>query len=611
MTQGDQGQTRGGRAEADTLAAVARLAEALPADARREQLVQALRHHLPRVIGAERIELGLVTGSDGHVECHVFAGTLPGEPTVHQRPVTTGCFVRVLRSRTQLIPDLREADDPELQPLVGARLRQRLVLAVHAGTATIGVLAVTSASAIRPETIQAATLVAAVLSARGTQLSGLAAPDSLLTLEAQLADLRSTNQTLQRTDALTRLPNRAAAFEAIGRARAGEPADGAFAYIDVDHLKMTNDRLGHGSGDEVLRGVADRLLRLSGPTPVAVFRVGGDEFGALSRGTVQELRAALEELSVDLARDPLRIDGREVPVAFSAGVYAISGHDQGIEEIVSRAESAAHEAKRSGRGRVLVHVPGDPGRADTHHERLQMDEVRSAVLTGRLSMVAQPIRSVVQGVEAPMDAEVLVRLADEAGRTLLPDDFVALAEQYYVVNALDRAVLSRVVETLADGAPQRRVSCNVSPHSLLDPTFVDWADDLIRGSGQGRRLVLELTERLPIGTVEEVRSGMVHLGDAGVRFALDDFGAGTTSYGNLRVLPIDVLKIDGVLVRGCLTSTVDHAMLRSAVEVADALGIRSVAEGVETAEQLSAVVELGAHAVQGYYFGQPLPWPAV
>ena len=160
---------------------------------------------------------------------------------------------------------------------------------------------------------------------------------------------------------------------------------------------MTNDRLGHGSGDEVLRGVADRLLRLSGPTPVAVFRVGGDEFGALSRGTVQELRAALEELSVDLARDPLRIDGREVPVAFSAGVYAISGHDQGIEEIVSRAESAAHEAKRSGRGRVLVHVPGDPGRADTHHERLQMDEVRSAVLTGRLSMVAQPIRSVVPG----------------------------------------------------------------------------------------------------------------------------------------------------------------------------------------------------------------------
>lgn len=585
------------------------LADHLPLSGSRQDLVDTLATHLPRVLGDHRIELGLLDDRGEHVTAHLLHGGDPGELPVTTYTFVPGCLAGLEPGSPPHVLTLAGQTHPSVVALRDKGYVERVTVPITLGRSLVGGLAVTAREVIPARLVDLAALAGTVVSSRAHRLVDAPPTGDPHALQAQLTALLSTTRALERTDALTQLPNRAAAFEAIGEARAAARGEASFAFIDLDHLKMTNDRLGHGSGDRVLRAVAERLRAIDTSAPTMVFRVGGDEFGALSEGPAEELRDALEAVAEDLAHHPVQVGGRDVPAAFSAGVYAITGHGHGIEEIVSRAESAAYQAKRSGRGRVLVHVPSADGQSDTHGELRRMDAVRSAVLGGRLTMVAQPVTSVVSDVDAPMDAEVLVRLVDEDGRLLLPDDFVVLAEQYDVVNALDRAVLTRVVETLDRESTHARVSCNVSPHSMLDGAFVDWAEELVRRSGQAGRLVVELTERLPIGSTSAVRAGMDHLAATGVAFALDDFGAGTTSYGNLRDLPVDVLKVDGVLVRGCLTSAVDLAMLRSTLDVARALGIRAVCEGVETREQLARVVELGADAVQGYYFGQPVPWP--
>lgn len=598
--------------DADALTALAELDDILATTGSRAELVYELRTHLPGLLLADRITLGLQSADASQVEMTVLVGDGDDTDETYLRPTAGSSLQRARDIGVLHLTDLDRSPVPQDVALANRGYRERLVLPLRFGDATIGILSLSTRAPITDETVTVARLAAAIVSTRSHRFGVPEPSDDARTLETQIAQLRHAAHALERTDPLTRLPNRVAVFEAIDEARvaAALGTHSAFAFIDLDHYKITNDKHGHKTGDIVLQSLADRLRGLSGEAPVAFGRVGGDEFGALYYGEAEDLKALLDRLGAELTSHPLVAFDEPVPTTFSAGVFRIDGHGHGIEEIVSRAEGAAYQAKRAGRNRVIVHTLGDPGHQATHEEMRQIDVMRSAINDGRLSMVAQPVRAIRAGLQPPMNAEVLVRLYDEAGHTLLPDDFVALAEQYDVVNALDRAVIKRVVGTLNRTAMPGRVSCNVSPHSLLDPSFVDWASDLISVSKQGQRLVLELTERLPIGRVPTVRDGMHQLRAGGVKFALDDFGAGTTSYGNLRELPVDVLKIDGTLTRGALTSTVDRAMMRSTIEVAQALHIKTIAEGVETSEQLAHVQALGADAVQGYYFGQPTPWPA-
>lgn len=610
MTQGERAAADRGRAiDAGDLAA---LSHRLPMTGTRDILVEAVRAHLPGAFRECRVALGILDERGSRLEMHHLASGAPASRSGETYVVSASCLdlLRAHQRRSDRVFSIHELGahpDPRTRRLVADGWTHTLLSPVTLGPATVGVVAVTTRGDIRPEVRDLTSLLAAVLSTRAHLLTDTPPDDATLSLEAQVSQLRTTARVLEHTDSLTHLPNRASAFQAIAETRA-RSQHGAFAIIDLDHLKMTNDRFGHSSGDTVLRDLATRLHELAEASGLEAFRVGGDEFGVLGEDSPERLQALLTGLAQDLADRPVTVDGQPVHVGFSAGVCALHGFAQGIEGIVSRAESAAYEAKRSGRGRVLVHVAAEDGGADTHGEMRRMDAVRGAVLDGRLQLVAQPVIAL-GDQPAPMDAEVLVRLVDDSGRLLLPDDFVVLAERYDVVSVLDRAVVQRVVRALGHGCLERRVSCNVSPHSMLDGTFVDWAEDLVRSAGVGHQLVLELTERLPVGTTEAVRDGMHHLAGSGVHFALDDFGAGTTSYGNLRDLPLDVLKVDGTLVRGSQTSPVDMAMLRATLDVTEALGIRTVAEGVETAEQLATVTALGADSVQGYYVGMPRPWP--
>lgn len=587
--------------------ALALLDSELSVAASRGEVVATLREHLPRLLPGLRIVLTTQVEDPTIVHCDVIAGALDGEPPVSVQPTAGSALARVRDIGAHRV-DLATGRTSGLTALAGAGYRERAVYPVTFGPGVVGSIAVASHDALPDAADDLARIVAAVVSSRSFWFGIPGGPDAR-SLATQVVQLRQAAHTLERTDPLTRLPNRVAVFESIAEAR--HDADGSpatFAFIDLDHYKIVNDAHGHAVGDDALVALADRLRAVAARSPITFGRVGGDEFSAVATLTSDELRTELTALAADLQAHPIVVHGVEVHPTFSAGVYPITGHHQGIEEIVSRAEGAAYQAKRDGRDRVILRSPADPGHTASHLEMRQIDVMRAAVRNGRLNIVAQPVRSVDPDVAPPMAAEALVRLRDENGSLLLPDDFVSLAEQYDVVNALDRAVVERVVGLLADAPDRPRVSCNVSPHSLLDPAFVTWAGELIDGAGVGGQLVIELTERLPIGRVPQVRDAMLELRPTGVGFALDDFGEGTTSYGNLRELPVDVLKVDGALSRGALVSPVDRAMLRACVEVATALGVRTIAEGVETSEQFSAVAALGVDAVQGYYFGQPRPW---
>lgn len=577
----------------------------------REELLTEVKARVPELLPGLRLALNVQIEDPSLIEAVILSGQITDEPESYTRPSAGSALARA-RDIGAHRTDLRTSRSYEHKELAAEGYTDRAAFPITFGPSVVGSLAISAGHELRDEEVDTARLVCAVLSSRSYWFGIPGSADSR-SLVTQVALLRQAAHTLERTDPLTRLPNRVAVFEGIARARslaeAGAPS--SFAFIDLDHYKIVNDALGHAVGDEALVAFAERLRKAAARASIAFGRVGGDEFSAVAETSPEELRAILEEVATDLADHPLVIGGQEVHAAFSAGVYPIDGHQHGIEEIVSRAEGAAYQAKRDGRGRVIVRLPGDPGHTASHLEMRQVEVVRSAVRAGRLQMVAQPIRAVRAGERPPMDAEALVRLHDEQGHTLLPDDFVSLAEQYDVVNALDRAVLAQVVRLLVETDEPARVSCNVSPHSLLDPAFVEWAATLIEDAGIGADLVLELTERLPIGRTHDVRASMLRLRRTGIRFAIDDFGAGTTSYGNLRELPVDVLKVDGALIRGALEGKVDRAMLRATIEVANALGVTTVAEGVETSEQYSAVAALGVDAVQGYYFGLPAPWETV
>lgn len=607
---------------------VAGLDDALMPPSTLSGFVQVLRQWLPRIIPTDRIAIGRLV-EDSQVEIIVLTGDEADEPPL-RRPAAGSALQRAQDLGVVHIRDLAASGVPTDRELAEAGYAERLIVPITLGDAVIAVLNLAHREAIDEPIRDLAKVVAGLLSARSHRLGPPRRRDDH-PLEFHIEQLRQATETMERTDPLTQLPNRVAVFEAIDRARSqaddGQPR--SFAFLDIDHFKVINERLGHSSGDTVLVAIADRLRSLTAGAQVSFGRVGGDEFGVILAGDAKELKDVLDALAAGLTTQPIEIAGSEVPLTFTGGVVLIEGRSSGrvaggrvgggrvagdadvpsIEQIVAHAEAAAYQAKRDGRGRVAIYRHGDPGHRATRIEMRQIDVMRSAIANGRLTMVAQPIRSTAAGVAPPMDVEVLVRLYDETNHTLLPDDFVVLAEQYDLVNALDRAVLAQVVRTMSSGAPHGRVSCNVSPHSLLDPSFVDWAADLLSVTRQGPRVVLELTERLPIGRVGAVRDGMEVITHTGAQFALDDFGAGTTSFGNLRELPLSVLKIDGALTRGALTSPVDRAMVRSTVEVADALGLRTIAEGVETSEQLSAVTALGVGAIQGYFFGQPRPWP--
>jgi diguanylate cyclase (GGDEF)-like protein/PAS domain S-box-containing protein len=417
-------------------------------------------------------------------------------------------------------------------------------------------------------------------------------------------------------DSLTGLANKALFRDRVehGLARAAR-RDSLLAvlFLDLDNFKTVNDSLGHTAGDELLVAVAKRLqdcLRTVDTTA----RLGGDEFAVLLEDLGSRLEATLvADRLIAASAKPFMVAGREVFVGASIGV-AFFDAETSSDQLLRNADLAMYRAKACGKGRV------ETFEVEMHAaavERLELGaDLRQALVGGELVVHYQPVVALDTGVIAGVEA--LVRW-DHPERGLLgPSVFVPLAEESGLIQDLGRQVLfeacrqTRRWQIDHPSEPPLEVNVNLSPHQLTHKDLLDQVAAALEISGlPPSSLVLEITEGVMMRDTEAAIHKLRSLKALGVSLALDDFGTGYSSLSYLQRLPIDVLKIDRAFV-AAIESTEDKATLaRAIVSLARTLGLRCVAEGVETAAQLEILTELGCDLAQGYYLSRPAQGPAV
>jgi diguanylate cyclase (GGDEF)-like protein/PAS domain S-box-containing protein len=408
-----------------------------------------------------------------------------------------------------------------------------------------------------------------------------------------------------RCDALTDLANRAHVTEHVqerlhttGHQR--HPL--SIVFVDLDHFKLVNDTYGHLYGDRLLVEVARRLREVA-PNAL-VGRWGGDEFIIVVEVGMAEAR--------DLARSvvgcfdaPVDLGGTQVSSTASVGVATADDVDD-VSELVRLADAAMYVAKRDGGARVVAWTPSlhDP---QVRHQ-LAVD-LALAIDREQISIHLQPIVALpgreVTGVEA------LARWTHPSRGPVSPAEFVALAEQEHLVGGLGRSVLRQTCSVLAgwraEGRSPITASINLSPRQLHE---VDLVDDLALGLADydlsPSSICVEITESALISDFDAARRVLRRVRALGVKVALDDFGVGYSSLGYLAELPIDVIKIDRIFVSRLCRSSTDEVLMRGVVQLAHALGLRVVAEGVETEQQLERLLAIGADSVQGYLTCPPM-----
>lgn len=403
-------------------------------------------------------------------------------------------------------------------------------------------------------------------------------------------------------DALTGLANRKMFLESI-RERLSVSAPGTLAVllIDLDGFKEINDGFGHETGDEVLRGFADQIVRTAANQMVA--RLGGDEFAVAVVGPDAEAVAvSIGSTLVQGCCVPTRATV-SMSVKCSIGV-GVSQADDGPSDLLRRADLAMYDAKRSSAGRLSVYQAHMAVAAN--HRHLLAAELPHAIHGGQLHIAYQPIYRIADG--ELVGAEALLRWTHPIIGPVSPTEFIPLAEDTGHINAIGDWVLRTAIGQLArwDRAGLRvpRLFINVSAHQLTPGLDVTVLDVLRREGVPPARLTLEITESELVGLMAD--SPLHLLRDTGVHVALDDFGAGYSNLTQLSRLPVDTLKIDGELVRHADGAT-GAAIMASLMTLAKALHLTTVAEGVETEAHLAHARETGIDFVQGFLYTAPVP----
>ncbi|MFB9234209.1 putative bifunctional diguanylate cyclase/phosphodiesterase [Plantactinospora siamensis] len=414
---------------------------------------------------------------------------------------------------------------------------------------------------------------------------------------------------LAHTDPLTGLANRRGLLRALHEAPPGAPA--VLLGLDLDGFKVVNDMRGHDVGDAVLVEVAQRLRRNLRPADVAA-RLGGDEFAVLLRGDLPEAQRVAERLLAVLGEAYQAAKG---PVHLSVSIgLALRPAAGGVEALLRHADLALRYAKQRGKNRIERY---DASHSDRLRRRATLEhELRGAIGRDELWLAFQPVVAVPS--VRPVGAEALLRWESPRLGVVGPDEFIPLAEECGMIAELGAWVLHRACHQLsrwlADGHDVW-VSVNVSPRELHSAEYVRQVAEALRKHGvPAQRLVLEVTEHAVATDLDELIRRLAALRRTGVRIALDDFGAGYSSLGQLRRLPIDILKIDHSLVTdpdpepdGGVRSVAAVGMVDLVMRLGHRLGLEVIAEGVTTPGELAAVVGAGCRFGQGLLFGWGVP----
>ncbi len=390
----------------------------------------------------------------------------------------------------------------------------------------------------------------------------------------------------------------------------------ALCFLDLDQFKVVNDTCGHIAGDKLLKQLAI-LMEPKVSNDGILARLGGDEFGVLLFNCPLEHGVEIAQQIRQVVRGYRFVwEDKIFEVGVSIGLVPFDAQSGGLQEIMRTADSACYIAKDQGRNRLHIYQPDDSALALRQGEMQWVHRISKAFDERRFYLARQSVLPLNPGVNNRPHYEILLRMLSEDGRHILPSDFIPAAERYDMMRDIDRWVIKSSFELIQG---QTRMACsnnrtpplyniNLSGHSLNDEAYRFIIAQLEETGIDPGGICFEITETAAIDNLGYATSLIRRLKKLGCRFALDDFGSGLSSFGYLKTLPVDFLKIDGGFVRDITNDLISQAMVESIHHIGHVMGLQTIAEGVENETILTKVRELGIDYAQGYAISDPQPW---
>ncbi len=392
----------------------------------------------------------------------------------------------------------------------------------------------------------------------------------------------------------------------------------ALLYLDLDQFKIVNETGGHAAGDELIRQIS-ALLQEKSRERDTLARLGGDEFGILLENcspeqgirTANEIRQAIRDFRFAWS-------GMPFTVGCSIGLVMIAEGEHTLAEVLRAADTACYVAKEKGRNRVHVYSTDDAEVSFKQGEMEWVGRIQKALEENRFRLYAQEIASLHPTMGSGTHYELLLRMLDEQGNLILPGMFIGAAERYGLMQAVDRWVVTTAFETYAQLSINKRghsietCSINLSGASVGDESFLEFLQTQAAIAGVPyNAFCFEITETVAVANVAKAADFIRRLGMLGCRFSLDDFGSGMSSFGYLKHLPVDYVKIDGGFVKDMLEDPIDRAMVESINHIGHVMGKKTIAEFVENVQTLEALRAIGVDYAQGHVIARPIPFGAV
>jgi diguanylate cyclase (GGDEF)-like protein len=379
--------------------------------------------------------------------------------------------------------------------------------------------------------------------------------------------------------------------------------------MDLDSFKIVNDTCGHQAGDELLRQLTqlfDSLVRKSD----VLARLGGDEFGVLLyKCDVAEALKLANQIRHEVENFQFLWQENRFTIGVSVGLVVVDDRWESIQSLFNAADSACYIAKNEGRNRVVVYREGEGNASNRKVATHWVEEINTALECNRLRLACQKILPLDKRPDG-LRFEMLLRLELPDGELVAPKAFLPTAERYGLISALDERAIQLTLDWLSVNTALlqsiRHVSLNLSAGSFTSEKFATRLIESIEKSGvPASKLCFEITETAAIANLSKLSDFMNELAAIGCRFGIDDFGSGLSSFAYLRKLPVDFLKIDGLLIKDILDDKTDYTLVKAISDISKSMGKRTVAGFIESPQLLNAARDIGIDFGQGFYLGEP------